>query len=110
MPRIRFIFDRYVESVGITEIARLLNEAGVTSQSGKHWNTTGVRCILKNEVYVGDVIFRKTPSRNVITGEIDEDWKPKYVRDHHVGIVSRETWDAAKEKRDASRRVKTATV
>lgn len=92
---VRFIFDRYVEGVGVTEIAKLLNEAGVSSQSGNPWNTTSVRCILKNEVYVGDVIFRKTPSRNVITGEVDEDWKPKYVRDHHVGIVSRETWDVA---------------
>ena len=51
-----------------------MNKAGVRSQSGKAWTTTAVRSILKNEVYVGDVIFRKTPSRNVITGEIDEDW------------------------------------
>ena len=107
---LRFIFDRYVEGVGVTEIARLLNEAGVRSQSGKAWTTTAVRSILKNEVYVGDVIFRKTPSRNVITGEIDEDWKPKHVKNHHVGIVSRETWDAAQAKRDEGRRVKTATV
>ena len=99
-----FIFDRYVEGVGVTEIADRLNKAGVRSQSGKAWTTTAVRSILKNEVYVGDVIFRKTPSRNVITGEIDEDWKPKYVKNHHVGIVSRETWDTAKAIRDASRR------
>ena len=105
-----FIFDRYVEGVGVTEIADRLNKAGVRSQSGKAWTTTAVRSILKNEVYVGDVIFRKTPSRNVITGEIDEDWKPKYVKNHHVGIVSRETWDAAKAIRDASRRAKTVTV
>jgi len=104
-----FIFDRYVEGVGVTEIAKQLNKAEVRSQSGKAWTTTAVRSILKNEVYVGDVIFRKTPSRNVITGEIDEDWKPKYVKNHHVGIVSRETWDAAKVIQDASRR-KTATV
>ncbi|MBQ4525237.1 MAG: recombinase family protein [Bacteroidaceae bacterium] len=110
VEHIVFIFDRYVEGVGVTEIADRLNKAGVRSQSGKAWTTTAVRSILKNEVYVGDVIFRKTPSRNVITGEIDEDWKPKYVRDHHVGIVSRETWEAAKAIRDASRRVKTATV
>ena len=107
---VRFIFDRYVEGLGITEIADRLNKAGVRSQSGKAWTTTAVRSILKNEVYVGDVIFRKTPSRNVITGEIDEDWKPKYVKNHHVGIVSRETWDAAKAIRDASRRAKTVTV
>ena len=94
----------------MTEIADRLNKAGVRSQSGKAWTTTAVRSILKNEVYVGDVIFRKTPSRNVITGEIDEDWKPKYVKNHHVGIVSRETWNAAKAIRDASRRAKTVTV
>ncbi|MDO4757445.1 MAG: recombinase family protein, partial [Parabacteroides sp.] len=58
----------------------------------------------KNEVYVGDLIFCKSPSRNVITGEIDKDWKPKYVRDHHVGIVDRETWDAVQARLEASRR------
>ena len=57
-----------------------------------------MRSILRNEIYVGDVIFRKHSSRNVITREIDKDWKPKYVRDHHVGIVSRETWDTVQAR------------
>ncbi len=101
---VRYIFDSYVNGMSVTEIADRLNKAGMKTGQGNDWTTSSVHCILKNEVYVGDVIFRKTPSRNIITGEIDEDWQPKYVRNHHVGIIDRETWDAAKARREANRR------
>ncbi len=101
---VRYIFNSYVNGMSVTEIADRLNKAGMKTGQGNDWTTSSVHCILKNEVYVGDVIFRKTPSRNIITGEIDEDWQPKYVRNHHVGIIDRETWDAAKARREANRR------
>lgn len=51
-----------------------------------------------NPVYVGDVEFGKKPSRNVITGELDEIQCHRYVEGHHAGIVDRETWDAVQAK------------
>lgn len=95
---VRMMFDWYLEGLTFTEIAGELNKLGVPTLRGNQWSCSSVRCILQNEVYVGDVIFRKHPSRNVITREIDKDWKPKYVKDHHQGIVSRETWDAVQLK------------
>ena len=82
----------------LTQIAEELNERGCRTIRGNEWTVERVKKILKNEVYVGDVIFNKTPSRNVITGEIDKDWESKYVQDHHKGIVDRETWDRAQEE------------
>jgi len=78
----------------MTQIACELNRMGSVTARGNPWRSSSVRYILLNEVYVGDVIFRKTPSRNIITGEVDADWQPQYVRDHHRGIVDRRTWDA----------------
>ena len=95
---VRFMFNRFIEGVTLTQIAEELNERGCRTIRGNEWTVERVKKILKNEVYVGDVIFNKTPSRNVITGEIDKDWEPKYVQDHHKGIVDRETWDRAQEE------------
>ena len=40
---------------------------------GEPFSDKIVSGILKNEVYVGDVLIGKTPSRNVISIKIDED-------------------------------------
>ena len=95
---VRFMFDRFIEGATITQIAKELNEKGCRTVRGNEWTMDAVRRILKNEVYVGDVIFRKSPSRNVITREIDKDWKPRYVKNHHKGIVDRDVWERAQDE------------
>ena len=63
---------------------------------GEPFSDKIVSGILKNEVYVGDVLIGKTPSRNVISKKIDEDHVSRYVENHHEGIVSRELWEKVK--------------
>ena len=92
---VRFIFQRFLEGVSMTQIARELNAKGLRTSWGNEWTMHAVRKIPRNEVYVGNVIKSKTPSRNVITGEIDKEWEPKLVKDYHKGIVSREIWDVS---------------
>ena len=100
---VRYIFESYANGLGMKEIADELNTRGIKNKKEREWTRGTVKYILKNEVYVGDVIFNKTPSRNVISGEIDKDWEARYVKDHHAGIISRELWDAV-QKRMAERR------
>lgn len=95
---VRLIYDRYLDGMSKTGIAAMLNRMDVKTLRGKAWTAMSVGGILKNEVYVGDIIFRKTPSKNIITGEIDKDWQSRYVRDHHQGIIDRKTWDAVQIK------------
>ena len=64
---------------------------------GEPFSDKIVSGILKNEVYVGDVLIGKTPSRNVISKKIDEDHVSRYVENHHEGIVDRELWKKVKE-------------
>ena len=95
---VRLIFEDYVAGMSIPDIAEKLNSTGVKNNRGRNWIYSSVRGILKNEVYVGDVVFFKSPRRNVITKEIDKNWKPKVMRNHHKGIVSRELWNKAQER------------
>ena len=92
---VRYIFDRFINGVNMCQIARELNDKGIKNSRGKEWSMFCVRGLLRNEIYVGDVVFRKSASRNVITGEVDEDWEPVYVSDHHKGIIDRQTWEKA---------------
>ncbi|MBR2760179.1 MAG: recombinase family protein [Solobacterium sp.] len=101
---VRYMFEMYAEGAEIKEITADLNRRGVKNKRGKEWKEQTVRDILQNEIYVGDVIFNKTPSRNVITREIDKNWQPRYVRDHHTGIVSRELWNAVQERINRTKR------
>ena len=105
-PIVRGIFERYRAGWGFSMIANWLNDQGIRTIRGGEFTGTAVKSILSNEKYVGDVQFGKNPSRNVITGELDKNQIKKTVRDHHKGIVDRETWDAVQkrlEKSSASR-------
>ena len=92
---VRLIFEDYVSGSEIADVAEKLNSMGVKNSRGRNWIYSSVRAVLRNEVYVGDVVFFKSPRKNVITKEVDKDWRPKLIRNHHKGIVSREVWNRA---------------
>ena len=95
---VKKIFEDFVGGKSYQEIADELNAFGVKTVMSKPFTYTSIRLILKNEVYKGDLKFQKVPSRNVITGELDEVQVDKYVTDHHPAIVSRELWEKAQER------------
>lgn len=47
------IFQMYVEERSMPEVARNLNERGITSQDGGEWTPRAIGDILRNEIYVG---------------------------------------------------------
>ena len=59
---VREIFDRYSQREGLKAIAHILNDRGIPSpnqrQSG--WSPSTVRCILKNRIYRGEVIYGRS--------------------------------------------------
>ena len=53
-PLIRRIFELYVGSGwGAKEVAKRLNEQGLTTRTGKPWSTKGVLKVLQNPIYKG---------------------------------------------------------
>jgi site-specific DNA recombinase len=99
---VRWIFDLCQQGYGIRRIAHRLNE----QHSGLHrWSHTGVRDILKNEIYSGQVIYgrtrnevRKGVKRKVAVPEAE--WVR--VERPELRIVPQPLWDAAQARKAAT--------
>ncbi len=97
---VKMIFDLYVSGVGSFTISNMLNEKGIKAHRGGIWRPTSVRCVLRNEKYVGDLLNQKTYVDNPLTHKHVKNFGEKekyYVKNHHPGIIDRSTWDKAQE-------------
>ena len=98
---VRLIFDRYVEGYGAYTIAKELTKLGKLNKKGEvKWTDSGVRGILKNEKYKGDLMQGKTYTLDPISKRrLDNrgEQAKYYVKDHHEAIVSEEVWEKAQE-------------
>ena len=99
---VRYIFHLYTEEEkGFTEIARLLDEKGISPMRAEKWNATVIMRILKNEKYIGDLIQKKTYTPDYLSHE------KKYnkgeeemviLRQHHTPIIAEEVFEKAKKR------------
>lgn len=113
---VRDIFDMYINGVGRSGIAKILNEKGIPSPSeyyrikgirktvlsehcGRYWNYNTVSHILENEVYIGNLVQGRTfnptyKSRHSISAE-----KDNWIRceNTHEPIIDKETWELARK-------------
>ena len=97
------IFEQYLQGQSAQSIADMLKAKGVMTTRGNYFTRDAVRGILKNEVYVGDIRFQKSPSVDVITGKPDKDQIERYEKNHHAAIIDRELWDNVQEKLHTNR-------
>lgn len=96
---IRRIFDLHLEGLGSYKIRDILNNDGIPSPKGKHWNLPTVKRIIRNEVHKGTVVFmeKKTIMEN---GKM----KKKLIQTHraenaHPKIIEPDKWFAANAER-----------
>ena len=109
-PTVRRIFSMRASGLGFRKIATTLNEEGIQPpgvlyyqrkgqndpRRGNHqWADTTVKAIIRNEVYIGNMVQGKTgtmsyKSRKLIAKPEDE-WIR--VEGTHEAIISREMWD-----------------
>ena len=100
---VRYMFERYVEGIGSSTIAKELTAKGIkTPKGGTRWCESTIRGILKNEKYIGDVLMGKTFTIDPIShkrlsnlGEVDK----HYYKEHHEPIISKELFDRVQEIR-----------
>jgi len=105
---VKYIFERYAQGIGANIIAQELEARGWKTKKGREkWNDSTVIGIIKNEKYMGDVLFGKTFTADPITrrrlknlGEEDK----FYIRDNHEPIVSREIFEICQEIRHSRNR------
>ena len=115
-PIVRQIFEWYIGGIGVNVIVIKLNEMGAitpsmhksgTSEADKqyrkseHWHSITIHHILKNEVYMGDMVQGK--SKTVM--HVQQDAAPEdyiTVRNTHEPIISREMFEKAQEMLSAA--------
>ncbi|MCL6637882.1 MAG: recombinase family protein [Alicyclobacillus sp.] len=67
----RLIFRLFTQSgYGTLRIAQYLNERGLLTKQGRLWSRVTVSRVLKNPVYIGDLVYGKT--RNTLKRRFDE--------------------------------------
>ena len=86
-PIIRFIFQNYIDGISYANIIKNTRE-----RYGIKLSMSGLKLILQNEVYTGKYIYRTYDGETFV------------YEDNHEAIVSRETYEKAKEKRLANKR------
>ena len=96
---VRKIYDLFLSGTPIRGILEHLNANNIPNISGEsQWAKNAVNSILTNEKYCGDVLLQKTYIDDCINKKVKKNTGqlPMYlVQNHHEGIISRETFDAA---------------
>lgn len=92
---VRRIFSDYLNGMGVQTIAEMLSE-----ETGESWNYTKVRYILGNERYIGDSLFQKKYTTEMLpfkkkrnNGELPR----YYVEGTQEAIIDKNTFNAVQE-------------
>ena len=92
------IYRRYLAGASYRMIQDWLREEQIPNKSGKlEWSIHGIRNILTNEKYCGDVLCQKTFTQDCISKKVvrNTGQLPMYlIQNHHEEIVDRKTFDA----------------
>lgn len=97
----REIYQMYIDGYSTTEIADHLNvmHEQPPIESGRSWYPTSVKCIIRNEKYVGDSLMQKyyttnhlehdtTPDKDLVVDQY-------YKENTHPAIVARDVYEDA---------------
>ena len=109
---VRYMFERYVAGAGSTMIAREMNEKGIMTIRGNPWTSSSVMGVINNEKYTGDILLGKTFTVDPISKRRLENLGEEdrfFIKNHHVPIISHETFEKAQEirsKRNGGRKHK----
>lgn len=99
---VKLMYYSYLAGFSLKETAKLLNELGRPSKKGNiKWKPDGVRQILRNERYCGDVLSWKTYTYDFWEHKKRKNRQNrKQIRqnNHHEAIVSREVFEAVQIK------------
>ena len=92
LPIIQRIFRMAVEGKGGKAITKTLNSDGLRTRAGKHFSTTAINHILRNEVYTGNLVWR---CKNTGFGISSPRTPADVIRipNCHAAFVSKEDFD-----------------
>lgn len=96
---VRFIFDAFLAGYPVACIAEILTSSGIPTKSGNSgWSEGGIRYILSNERYCGNVLTWKTFTVDVLEHKKrrNRENRDQYLYENfHEAIISAEQFEAA---------------
>lgn len=98
---VKYIYKRYLDGEGILTITKELRLKGCNTRFGNSFTLTGVRTILKNEVYTGDLVLQKTYRENFMTKMPKKNTGQKkrwVVKEAHEPIISKDIFNKVKKE------------
>lgn len=94
---VKLIFDSYLQGMGATAIAKMLNESSRVSRFGNGWGQRSIMQILQNYTYTGNLLLQKTFSEDHLSKKkrYNQGELPMYhIQDSHEAIISPEQFEA----------------
>lgn len=93
---VRMVFEELLAGKSSRDVARQLNADGIPTKRGGRWSSSVIANMVKNEKYVGDVLFQKTYTDDRFNRHQNQGEKTQYyAKDHHEAIIDRESFEAA---------------
>jgi len=99
------------------EIVAMLNQEGIPSKKGGLWERQVVARILKNPVYVGFAIYKKSERRKIRNGKSAYKLNPKDKwiivgpeQSEHPAIIEPEIWEKAQQVRESKKRFTSRSI
>lgn len=97
---VKFIFEQYLAGVSTLQIPKLLKKKGVVGINGKFLTRPSIKEILKNEIYIGNLLLQKYYSPKIRQSTRNYGEVTKYlVEESHEPIISKELFQAVQKAR-----------
>ena len=97
---VKEIFRRYLAAASTRQLSKWLTDRGILSPKGKKWTATGIASLLKNERYLGYMIYnQRTSSKYNPKGKMRMNPRSEWVvvQNTHPAIVSQKDFDSVQE-------------
>lgn len=103
-PVVKMIFEMYRDGLGMTRIADRLDELHIPAPDGGKWVPDTIPRFLRNEHYIGKVVWNKRPTtKSIRDGEVvvSRPNAEQYLvyEGKHDAIIEMELWDAVQARR-----------
>ena len=90
-PIVTRVFDLAAHGQGAREIAKTLNAEGLRTRTGKHFAATGINHMLRNEAYVGTIVWNRY-SKSFGKRQKRDDSEVIRVPDCHTPLVDKQVF------------------